>query len=83
MLNLNQIHPLDELDEPVIVPLPSSTKPVLAAHNEIIRSPGGQAYISLSDECIRLVVGESSITMTTTDVLIDSPHIGLNDDRPG
>ena len=81
MLQLNLVQPIEE--EEVIVPLPARTKPLLAAHNEIIRSPGGKAYISLSDDCIRLVIGESTVTITETDILLDSPHIGLNDDRPG
>ena len=45
----------------------------------VVQNQPGNAYISLDGDTIRIVTGNSSIVITPNEVLINSPHIGLND----
>ena len=45
----------------------------------IAQNRAGTAYVSVDGDTIRLVTGSSSIVMTPDEILIDSPHVGIND----
>ena len=44
-----------------------------------LQAVDGDPYVQVTQDKIVLKVGRSTITITDSDILLDSPHIGLND----